>query len=216
MQILTSGLARQRVAATLFWRGFLITLCAAVAVRWPADGLLVAMGLVGAIAIGFGIYDVFTASRLYPAKRWVLLLHGALSLLFGAASIAALGLSRHQMITLFAAWLAIASAAAISAAIVAGARRSATVLCLTIFAANVVAIVLLAGQARLSVLLLLYAGACYATLVGMTEVGLGRWLRQVAGKPDFYQPGGLPAHPARRPLVRPFGIRQRAESAWTH
>lgn len=190
MQILTSALARRRVAATFFWRGFLITLCAAVAVRWPADGLLLAMGLVGALAIGFGVYDVFTAVRLHPLERWVLLLHGVLSLLFGAASIAALGLSRHMMVTLFAAWLAIASAAAIGAAVMTGARRAATLTCLTIFAANVVAIVFLTSQSRLSALLLLYAGACYATLFGMTEVGLGRWLREVAGKLELNQAEG--------------------------
>ena len=181
MQKTTLVPARRRVAATFFWRGLLITLCAAIAVRWPADGLILAMGVVGALAIGFGIYDVLAAARLRSDERWwMLLLHGALNLLFGVVSIIALGLSRREMLIVFVGWLAIAAAAAMTAALYIGARRAGVLTCLTIFVASAVAIVFLATDSRLSALILLYAGACYATLFGMTEVSLGQWLRHGA------------------------------------
>lgn len=183
MQSTTLLHARRRVAATFFWRGFLITLCAAIAVRWPAAGLLLAMAVVGALAIGFGTYDILTAARLQPDERWwLLLLHGALNLVFGFVSIIALGLSRREMLLVFVGWLALAGAAAISTALLIAARRGAVLTCLTIFVASAVAIVLLATDSRLSAMILLYAGACYATLFGMTEVGLGQWLRHAAAE----------------------------------
>lgn len=183
MQNTTLVHARRRVAATFFWRGLLITLCAAIAVRWPADGLLLAMAVVGALAIGFGAYDVLTAARLRSDERWwMLLIHGALNLVFGFVSIIALGLSRRAMLMVFVAWLAIAAAAAISTALLIGTRRAAVLTCLVIFVASAVAIVLLATDSRLSALILLYAGACYATLFGMTEVGIGQWLRRAGAE----------------------------------
>lgn len=193
MQNTTSVLARRHVAATLFWRGFLITLCAAIAVRWPAAGLLLAMAAVGVLAIAFGVYDLIAAARYHSVRRWwVLLLHGVLSLVFGAVSITALALSRREMVILFAAWLALASAAAMLAAVFAGIRRTAAVTCLTIFLANAVAIVYLATDSRLSALILLYAGACYATLFGITEVGLGQWLRRGTGRMELRAEGAWP------------------------
>ena len=185
---------RQRVAATLFWRGLLITFCAAIAVRWPADGLLLAMAVVGALAIGFGIYDVLTAARLRSDERaWMLLLHGALNIVFGVVSMTATALSRHEMLMIFAGWLVVAGAVAIATALLIGARRAAALACLTILAASVVAIALLATDSRLSALILLYAGACYATLFGMTEVGLGQWLRR-ATTPMNSATGGAAHH----------------------
>jgi len=172
---------RHRVAATFFWRGLLITFCAAIAVRWPVDGLVLAMAVVGALAIGFGIHDVLTAARVRSDEWWwLLLVHGALNVLFGVVSVVALGLSRREMLLIFVGWLAIAGAAAISTTLLIGARRMTVLTCLAIFLASALAIMWLATDSRLNALILLYAGACYATLFGLTEVGLGQWLRHAA------------------------------------
>jgi uncharacterized membrane protein HdeD (DUF308 family) len=175
----TNMQARQRIAGTLFWRGVLIAVCAAFAVRWPAEGLLLGMAAVAALAIGFGINDIVMALRHRHELGWwwALQLHGIASVLFGVISVVSLGLSRAAMATLFAGWLAVAGILALAAGLIARGRGTIGVVGIAIFVASVAANVFVLADARLSAFVLLYAGAAYATLLGITELGLGQWLR---------------------------------------
>ena len=170
---------RARVAATLFWRGGLIAAFAAVAVRWPEEGLLLATVAVGFIAIAFGLLDVATAIRHHRwlGWWWALSLHGTMSIVFGLISLGAMGLSRDTMSVLFAGWLALAGVVALAVGLVARGRGTAGTAGIAIFVASAAANLLVLTNRRVSASLLLYAGAAYAALLGITEVGLGRWLR---------------------------------------
>jgi uncharacterized membrane protein HdeD (DUF308 family) len=180
MSLRTNIQARQRIADTLFLRGVLIAACAAIAVRWPMDGLLLGMVVVAVVAIGFGINDIVMALRHRHelAWWWALQLHGAASVLFGVTSVVSLGLSRAAMATLFGGWLALAGVLALAAGIVARGRGTIGIVGVTIFVASVAANVIVFADAQLSAFVLLYAGAAYATLLGITELGLGHWLRR--------------------------------------
>ena len=79
------------------------------------------------------------------------------------------------MSLLFAVWLGIVGVVAL--AIIAARSRTVAVIGLTIFAASMIANVLVLADTRLSELALLYSGAAYAALLGIGEIGLGRWLR---------------------------------------
>lgn len=168
-----------RIADSLFWRGCVIAAAGALAVRWPADGLLLGMIAVGALTIVFGLVDITVSlSRVQsPGWRWALLLHGVLSVLFGAISVGSLGLSTKSMSILFAVWLGIVGVVALAAAIVAARSRTVAIIGLTIFAASMIANVFVLTDTRLSELALLYSGAAYAALLGIGEIGLSRWLR---------------------------------------
>jgi uncharacterized membrane protein HdeD (DUF308 family) len=137
------------------------------------------MVAVGVVAIGFGIHDIVTALRC-PRELswwWALLLHGAMSVVFGSISFASSGLSQQLMAIVFAAWLAIAGVLALAAGLMAHGKGAVGLIGLSIFVGSVAANLFILVDARLSAFALLYAGAAYATLLGITEVGLGRWLR---------------------------------------
>ncbi|HEY7235538.1 MAG TPA: DUF308 domain-containing protein [Gemmatimonadaceae bacterium] len=187
-----SGIDRRlwmRIADSLFWRGCVIAAAGAVAVRWPADGLLLGMMAVGTLTIVFGLVDITVSLSRVPRSgwRWALLLHGVLSVLFGAISVGSLGLSTESMSILFAIWLGVVGVVALAASIVAARSRTVAIIGLTIFVASVLANILVLADTRLSELTLLYSGAAYAALLGIGEIGLGRWLRSgaaVLGGPD--------------------------------
>lgn len=167
------------IGASFFWRGCLIAASGAIAVRWPADGLLLGMLVVGGLAALFGIIDIVVSLSHVRTitKWWALLLHGALSVVFGAISLGALGLSRESMAVLFAAWLGLLGVIAFVVAMVAHGRRNFTIFGLTIFCASMVSIAIVLADRRISEFALLYVGAGYAALLGLSEMGLGRWLR---------------------------------------
>lgn len=169
----------RRIGASFFWRGCLIAASGAIAVRWPADGLLLGMLVVGGLAALFGIIDIVVSlSHVRTITRWwALLLHGALSVVFGAISVFALGLSRESMAGLFAAWLGLIGVIALVAAMVPHGRRRFIITGFTIFAVSLIATVIVLADRRISEFALLYAGAAYALLLGLSEIGLGRWLR---------------------------------------
>jgi uncharacterized membrane protein HdeD (DUF308 family) len=170
---------RARVAATLFWRGGLIAACAAVAVRWPTDGLVIAGAAVGVIAIAFGTLDIATVLGRGRTLSWwwALLLHGLLSVVFGLISLGAMALSRETMSMLFAGWLALAGVVALAVGLVARGRGTAGIVGVAVFVASAAGNLVVLTDQRVSASLLLYAGAAYAALLGITEVGLARWLR---------------------------------------
>ena len=178
---------RARVAASLFWRGGLIAACAAVAVRWPAEGLVIAAIAVGVIAIAFGALDVATALHRHRALSWwwALLLHGVLCVAFGVISLGAMALSRETMSMLFAGWLALAGVVALAVGLVARGRGTASIVGIAVFVASAAGNLIVLTDQRVSALQLLYAGAAYAALLGFTEVGLGRWLRLRAADAGF-------------------------------
>ena len=168
-----------RIGASFFWRGCLIAASGAIAVRWPAEGLLLGMFVVGGLAALFGIVDIVVSlSHVRTITRWwALLLHGALSVVFGAISVFALGLSRESMAVVFAAWLGLLGAIAFVAAMVAHGRRSFAIMGFGIFSASLMSIAIVLADRRISEFALLYVGAAYAALLGLSEMGLGRWLR---------------------------------------
>lgn len=178
-ETMSSARLWRRIGASFFWRGGLIALSAAIAVRWPADGLLLAMLVVGGLGALFGIVDISVSlSHVRTITRWwALLLHGALSVVFGAISVFALGLSRESMASLFAAWLGLLGAIAFVAAMLAHGHRSFTIIGFIVFLASLVSIVIILADRRISEFALLYVGAAYALLLGLSEMGLGRWLR---------------------------------------
>lgn len=169
----------RRIGASFFWRGCLIAASGAIAVRWPADGLLLGMLVVGSLAALFGIIDIVVSlSHVRTITRWwALLLHGALSVVFGAISVCALGLSRESMASLFAAWLGLLGVIAFVAAMVAHGRQNFIITGFIIFLASLVSIVIVLEDRRIPEFALLYIGAAYALLLGLSEMGLGRWLR---------------------------------------
>lgn len=179
MRDTANAAVRRRVATTLFWRGGTIAACAAVAVRWPAEGLLVAMLLVGVVAIVFGAEDIIIALRERHALPWwwALLTHGAGSVLFGMISISSFALSQQGMALVFAGWCLIAGMFALGAGLLAHARGAFGLAAIGIFVASVAANLYVLSSTTLTAMSLLYAGAAYATLLGLTEVGLGHWLR---------------------------------------
>jgi uncharacterized membrane protein HdeD (DUF308 family) len=134
---------------------------------------------VGVLAIGFGIHDVATALRRRRELGWwwALVLHGVLSVAFGLITLASIGLPRALMAALFAGWLAIAGIFALAAGLIAHGRGALGRAGLSIFVASVAANVIVLADVRLSAFVLLYAGAAYAALLGITEMGLGQWLR---------------------------------------
>ena len=178
-EIRSSAWLWRRIGASFFWRGCLIALSGAIAVRWPADGLLLGMLVVGALAALFGITDIMVSlTHVRTLTRWwALLLHGVLSVVFGAISLGALGLSRESMAGVFAAWLGLLGLIAFAGAMVAHGRRSFTITGVVIFVASLVSIAVVLADRRLSEFVLLYVGAGYAALLGLSEMGLGRWLR---------------------------------------
>jgi uncharacterized membrane protein HdeD (DUF308 family) len=157
----------------------LIAASGAIAVRWPADGLVLGMLVVGALAALFGIVDIVVSlSHVRTITRWwALLLHGALCVVFGAISAYALALSKESMAVVFAAWLGLLGVIALAAAMTAHGRRSFTIIGFTIFSASLVSIAIVLADRQLSEFALLYVGAAYAALLGFSEMGLGRWLR---------------------------------------
>jgi len=169
----------RRIGASFFWRGCLIAASGAIAVRWPAEGLLLGMFVVGGLAALFGIVDIVVSlSHVRTITRWwALLLHGALSVVFGAISVFALGLSKESMAVIFAAWLGLLGAIAFVAAMVAHGRRSFAIMGFGIFSASLMSIAIVLADRRISEFALLYVGAAYAAVLGLSEMGLGRWLR---------------------------------------
>ena len=170
----------RRVGASFFWRGCLIAASGAIAVRWPAYGLLLGMFVVGGLAALFGIIDIVVSlSHVRTIRRWwALLLHGALSVVFGAISVCALRLSREWMAVVFAAWLGLLGVIALVAAMVAHGRRRFAITGFAIFSASLISIAVVLADRRISEFALLYVGAAYAALLGLSEIGLGRWLRR--------------------------------------
>lgn len=166
----------------LFWRGMLALATALVAVRWPQETLIFALVAAGAVFGIMGLFDTVIALRIRRAYHawWVALIHGLACTAFGIVTLAVPGVALALAVGIAAGWLVVYGAVAL---LVAWRMRRNHLRWRSVAlwgAMNVVFAALVLTYPRLTITVLLYAGAAYAALLGLVQVGAAMRLRRIA------------------------------------
>lgn len=166
----------------LFWRGMLALATALVAVRWPQETLIFALVAAGAVFGVMGLFDVVLALRMrrgYSAW-WVALVHGLACTAFGVVTLVVPGVALAIAVGIASAWLVVYGAVAL---IVAWRMRRNQLRWRSVAAwgaLNLAFAVSVLAYPRLTITVLLYAGAAYAALLGLVQVGASMRLRRLS------------------------------------
>jgi len=170
----------ERLSSTLVWRGLAMLVMGLAAVVWPEEVLIPAMRGVAAVALVFGVYEMsiaFAVRRSTP--RWPLvLLHGALSVAFGALSIGRPGVSLRAALMVIASWFVVYSLMAGGAAILVWRNHAARWSLIAWGTFDIALAVIACVYPSSTIFALLFFGAVYAALFGAFQLVAGIWLRR--------------------------------------
>jgi uncharacterized membrane protein HdeD (DUF308 family) len=169
-----------RLSFVLFLRGMFLILLSAVAIRWPAPALLIAMVAAGGVVGSLGIFEVAAASvsEALSSTRVFLLGHGLVSVAFGVLTATIPVVSVPAATTLSLVWLLLY----LTYTLLLTARlwyrhrvREALLLWSAITATCAATIAFFSPP---TVNALLYAGALYAGILGIAQLVAAAWIHR--------------------------------------
>lgn len=165
----------------LFWRGMLALAFALVAVRWPAETLVFALVAAGAVFAVMGLFDVGISLGMRRTHRlwWLALLHGLACVAFGVVTVVVPAVALRLAVLLAAAWLMLYGLLALEAARRVRTRSRVWRALAAWGIANGVLAALLITFPRLTITLVLYAGAAYAAAFGVAHLAAAIVLRRL-------------------------------------
>ena len=187
-----SAMDRRRLATVLYVRGFAVLALGAVGVRWPQDGLWIAIGLAGVIVTLLGIVELVLAFRsaaerpIKSLQRYVALV----SIAFGVTSLAQQFAPPAFALDVLAIWLL--GHALVSLMVGAAMPRSLDGHLLLVWSALNLTAALLVAVASVPVHYgILYGGAAYTALYGAVQIAAGLRLRvSSSSEPSTYRSAG--------------------------
>jgi hypothetical protein len=169
-----------RAAAVLFVRGFLLVMLASVAVRWPEETLITAVGTAGLVLAALGLIEIPVAivSHVRGSTRTLMLAHAILSIAFGAVGTAASVASVEMTVAASTIWLLLQAVFALGLLHVTPQPGLSRLPVFGWVAVNVVLAMLVMTYRRNSIAPLLYAGTLYAWAYGAVQIGVALWIRR--------------------------------------
>ena len=169
---------KNRLAAIMYVRGFVVLALGAIGLRWPQSTLEMVIVMAGAIVTLLGVAEMLVASRSHADKpvKSLLLYVAAVSIAFGAVSLAVSFAMPKTAVAALAVWLVANATVSLMVAAVMSRANDRRVL-LGWSAINLLAALVAAALSASAFYGLLYAGAAYAASYGVLQIGAGLRLR---------------------------------------